>query len=188
MSLKMERREKRSRIIILIFFIPFFVWILLQFIAPISIPGGTIDDLTGMVGVSDNEDVIDDLPQPWNTIYDCGDRLCHERQERSFFINGNQMPFCSRCTAIWLGLAIGLGFLVFFKLPLNEKFLYLIIVAIVPIGIDGVGQLFGLWESSNIIRVITGLLIGIVCGIAIGFILDEIRDFIIERKKDSEVH
>ncbi|UCB59552.1 MAG: DUF2085 domain-containing protein, partial [Thermoplasmatales archaeon] len=49
--------------------------------------------------------------------------------------------------------------------------------------LDGLGQLFGLWESSNIARVITGLLIGIVCGIAIGVIIDEIREIISIRTK-----
>jgi len=92
------------------------------------------------------------------------------------------MPFCSRCTAIWLGLAIGLGFMVFYKIELNEKFLYLIFIGLIPIGIDGVGQLIGLWESTNVIRVITGLLVGVVCGIAIGVIIDEIKSIAKEKK------
>lgn len=169
----MERREGSSKWIIL-FFIPFLIWILLQFLAPLALQPASVDDLSGYVGVADNEKLLDEIPLPWNTIYSCGDRLCHQKAERSFFINGNQMPFCSRCTAIWLGLAIGLGFMVFYKIELNEKFLFLILIGIVPIGIDGVGQLFQLWESTNIIRLITGLLIGIVCGIAIALIIDEI--------------
>ena len=177
----MEKRERHSRKLLLIFFIPFLIWILLQILAPLAIPHGSADNLSGIVGVSDNENLIDDIPFPWDSIYNCGDRLCHQKVERSFLINGNQMPFCSRCTAIWLGLSIGLGFMVFYKINLDEKFLILIVIGIVPIGIDGVGQLFGFWESTNIIRLITGILIGIVCGIAIGLIIDEIRDLI--RKK-----
>ena len=68
-----------------------------------------------------------------------------------------------------------------FKIALNEKFLILLIIAIIPIGVDGVGQLFGLWESTNIIRVITGLLIGFVCGMGIGFVIDESTDLIKEK-------
>jgi uncharacterized membrane protein len=171
----MERRGKSSRLIILIFFIPFLVWVLLQFLVPFAIPQNTVEDLSGVMGVADNEKIIDEMPAPWDSLYGCGDRLCHQKEERSFFINGNQMPFCARCTAIWLGLAVGLGFLVFYKIELNEKFIYLIIIGLAPIGIDGVGQLFGFWESTNIVRLITGLLIGIVVGIAIGIIIDEIR-------------
>ena len=172
----MERREKSSRLIILIFFIPFFVWILLQFIAPFAIPHSTIDNLSGITGVSDNKIIIDSLSFPWNSIYNCGDSLCHQKADRSFFLNENQMPFCSRCTAIWLGLSIGLGFLIFYKIELNGKFLILIFIGLVPIGIDGVGQLFGSWKSTNIVRLITGLLVGFVCGVAIGLIIDEIRE------------
>jgi uncharacterized membrane protein len=175
----MEIREKSSRLIILIFFLPFLIWVLLQFLAPFAIPQSTIDDLSGITGVSDNEQLTDEMPAPWGSIYGCGDRLCHQKEERSFFINGNQMPFCARCTAIWIGLAIGLGFMVFYKIEFDGKFIYLIIIGLAPIGIDGVGQLFGLWESNNIVRLITGLLIGIVVGIAIGIIIDEI----IELKK-----
>ena len=171
----MEKREKRSSIIIFIFFLPFLMWALLQFITPLAAPAGSITDLSGLTGVSDNQNIIDEIPAPWNSIYNCGDRLCHQKADRSFFINGNQMPFCSRCTAIWVGLAIGLGFLIFYKIPLNTKFLFVILIGLIPIGVDGIGQLLHLWESTNIIRVITGLLIGIVCGIAIGIIIDEIR-------------
>jgi uncharacterized membrane protein len=170
----MEKRERSSKWII-IFFIPFLIWILLQFIAPFSLPASSIDDLSGNVGVSDNKKMIDNMPSPLGLIYGAGDRLCHQKADRSFFINENQMPFCSRCTAIWLGLAIGLCFMVFYKIELDEKFLFLIIIGIVPIGIDGIGQLLNFWESNNIIRLITGLLAGIVCGLAIALIVDEIR-------------
>jgi uncharacterized membrane protein len=159
------------------------IWILLQFLAPLALPHGSIDNLSGLVGVSDNEKMIDTIPSPWSSIYGCGDRLCHQKAERSFFINGNQMPFCSRCTAIWLGLAIGIGFMVVYKIELNVKFLYLIIISLVPIGIDGVGQLLKIWESNNLTRLITGLMIGIVCGIAIGIIIDESREIFRFKKK-----
>jgi len=148
---------------------------MLQFFAPLFLPSGTVNDLSGVVGVSDNEKTIGKMPFPWNAVYSCGDRLCHQKADRSFFINGNQMPFCSRCTAIWLGLAIGLGFILFYQIQLNEKFLFAIILSIVPLGIDGVGQLLGFWDSTNIVRLITGLMAGIVCGISIGLIIDEIK-------------
>ena len=173
----MERRGKSSRIVILIFFILFLMWSVLQFLAPLSLPHGSINDLSGLTAVSDNEELFSKLPIPWNAVYSIGDKLCHQKAERSFFINDNQMPFCSRCTAIWLGLVIGLGVLVFYSIQLNEKFLFIVIAGLGPIGIDGIGQLFGFWESTNIIRVVTGLIIGSICGISIGVIIDEIKTF-----------
>jgi uncharacterized membrane protein len=171
----MERRKLPVKSVIFIFFLFFFIWILLQFLAPFALPSGSISDLSGIVGVSDNENAVQNMSFPWNAIYSIGDRLCHQRADRSISLNGNEMPFCSRCTAIWLGLAIGLGFMVFYIIELNEKFLMALIGALIPIGIDGVGQLFGLWESTNLIRILTGLPVGIICGVAIGIILDELR-------------
>jgi uncharacterized membrane protein len=183
----MEKREKSSKstIIIFILFLVFFIWALLQFIAPLALPVGSVNKLDGMVGIGDNSEKIDNMSAPWNSIYGCGDALCHQKADRSFFVNENQMPFCSRCTAIWFGLAVGIGFMLFYKIELNEKFIFLIVLGLVPIGIDGLFQLFGFWESNNVIRVLTGLLIGVICGIAIGIIVDEVNEIIILKKTKS---
>ncbi len=183
----MKKREKSSKvtIVISIFFLLFLVWILLQFLAPFALPYQSVTQLDGVTGFVDNQEQIDNMTMPWDSIYGCGDRLCHQKADRSFFINGNEMPFCTRCTAIWLGLAIGLGFMVFFKIELNEKFIFLIILGLVPIGVDGVVQLFGFWESNNVVRLITGLLVGIICGMAIGVIIDEVNEIRLSRKTKS---
>ncbi|MEA2055308.1 MAG: DUF2085 domain-containing protein [Candidatus Thermoplasmatota archaeon] len=170
----MERQERPSKILI-IFFVIFLAWALMQFLTPLSLPSNSISNLTGSVGVLDNENSINKMSFPANFIYSAGDRMCHQKSERSFYLNGNQMPFCSRCTAIWLGLAIGLGFMLFYKIDLDERFLFVILIGLVPIGIDGIGQHLGFWESTNIIRLVTGLLAGGVSGIAIGLITGEIE-------------
>jgi len=170
----MERRKQRLKNLVFVFFLLFFIWILLQFLAPFALPSGSVSDLSGIVGFSDNENVIQNMPFPWNVVYSSGDRLCHQKADRSLFLNENEMPFCSRCTAIWLGIAVGLGFMVLCTIELNEKFLIVLIASLIPIGIDGIGQLFEFWESTNIIRIFTGLPAGIICGIAIGIILDEL--------------
>lgn len=182
----MERRKRWYRSVVFVLFLLFFMWILLQFVAPLALPTNSVQDLSGSVGVSDNEQVIQKMPFLWNAIYSSGDRLCHQKAERSLFLNGNEMPFCTRCTGIWLGIALGLGLMVFYILELNEKFLAIILISLVPIGIDGVGQLVGLWESENIIRLITGLLAGIVSGVAIGVIIDEVKTIKIYKKNNSK--
>ena len=171
----MERRERCFRNLTFVLFTLFSLWISLQFLAPLAISENSVQDLSGLVAVSDNDYTINNMDFPWNLVYSAGDRLCHQKAERSFFVNDNQMPFCSRCTAIWLGLAVGLGFMVFYRIELNERFVFAILIGLVPIGVDGVGQLLGFWESTNAIRVITGLLIGVLCGVAIGVIMDEIK-------------
>jgi uncharacterized membrane protein len=178
----MEKREKSSRIPIFFIFIIFLIWVLLQFFAPVAVEKGSVKDLSGSTALFDNKQTIKNMSFPWGAVYESGDRLCHQKADRSFFINDNQMPFCSRCLAIFLGLTIGLGFMIFIKIKLDEKFAFILIVSLIPIGIDGVGQLFGLWESVNLIRVATGLFVGIMCGIAIGIIVDELSDMIKMRK------
>lgn len=171
----MKRRNQGLNKFVFVFFLFFSIWVLLQFLAPFGLPKGSISDLSGVVGFSDNENVIQNMSFPWNVVYSIGDRLCHQRAERSLFLNENEMPFCSRCTAIWVGLAVGLGFMVLFTIELNWKFLIALIAALVPIGIDGMGQLFGFWESINLVRILTGFPAGVFCGIAIGIIFDELH-------------
>ena len=177
MSLMMEKRERVSKIIFFIFLI-MLLFILLQLLSPVFLQKDTYTDLHGTVGIIDNLERIDSLSFPWNIPYFLGDLLCHQKPDRSFFLNGNQMSFCSRCTAIWFGIAIGLAIMLYYQIDLNERFMLLIILSLIPIGIDGTGQLLGFWESTNLSRVITGLIIGVPVGSAIGIIIDELKTLI----------
>jgi len=170
----MEKREKVSKTICFVFII-MFLFILLQILAPVFLQKDTITDLQGSVGIIDNLERIDSMSFPLNIPYFLGDLLCHQKPGRSFFLNGNQMPFCSRCTAIWFGIALGIGIMLYYQIQLNEKFMLLIIMSLIPIGIDGTGQLLGFWESTNLNRVITGLIIGVPVGSAISIIFDELK-------------
>jgi uncharacterized membrane protein len=181
----MKRRIHPYNSLFFVIFIFYIIWVGLLILAPFMIPAGAMSDLSGVVGYSDNGEIINGLSFPWNGIYSLGDILCHQKAERSLFLNGNEMPFCSRCTAIWLGIAIGLGIMVFFTIDLNEKFFLAIIASFVPLGVDGVGQMLGFWESTNVIRMLTGFPAGVVCGVALGIIFDEIRSLHIFKKIES---
>jgi len=185
MRFLLKRREQPWKSLVFVFFIFFLVWLLLQILAPLMLPPGSVPDLSGSAGLSDNEQAIQNISIPWNIVYTAGDRLCHQKLERSFIVNGNQMPFCSRCIGIFAGSTLGIGLMLFFRLPLDEKFLFFILIGIAPLAVDGIGQLFGLWESTNVIRVLTGLLAGGLTGIAIGAIIDEIKDMLAEKKKEK---
>ena len=41
-------------------------------------------------------------------IFAVGAVICHQRPERSFFLDGHQLPVCARCTGLYLSGAIGL--------------------------------------------------------------------------------
>jgi len=72
-------------------------------------------------------------------------------------------------------MTIGIGLLVFYTITLDNRFLILAIISLIPIGIDGIGQLLGFWESSHLSRVITGSFVGIITGMALGIIIDELK-------------
>lgn len=90
--------------------------------------------------------------------------MCHGLESRSLLIFGESMPICARCTAIYVGLLVGmLGFLL---LPLcRERTIRIAsIVALIPLGVDGLTQLAGLRESTNELRIATGLIAGLAFG------------------------
>ena len=80
----MERRVNVSRIIILLFLM-LLLWVILQFLAPFMFPSNTIQNLSGLPGVEDNTVLTRNMSFPWNIVYSIGDRLCHQRSDRSFF-------------------------------------------------------------------------------------------------------
>jgi len=182
MSLKMEIKvESFNKLLIFLVFFIFLFFLLMQIICPLCLSNDSFKDLSGSSLIDDNNLEIKEMGFPCNGIYSIGDRLCHQKADRSFFINGNQMPFCARCTAIWLGITIGVFIMIFIKIELTIKFLLIFLLSLIPLGIDGVCQLFGFWESSNLIRFLTGLFTGIISGIAIGLIIYEFNKIIKKR-------
>ena len=95
---------------------------------------------------------------PARVIYFLYGLTCHQRADRSFFVFGQKMCYCERCTAIYGGVfALGL-FYAFAKGrvdPLRWKWMFLLWA---PMALDGFTQLFGLRESTWELRVVTGSL------------------------------
>jgi uncharacterized membrane protein len=172
----MEKREKFSKAITLVFTLCF-LWSFIQFLAPVILPSSSVTHLDGYTGLADNIKTIENISFPWDILYAMGDRLCHQKMERSLIINNNQMPFCIRCTSIWIGIVIGLGVLMLYKIQLNGRFAMGLIIGIIPVAVDGFGQLLGIWESTTVLRALTGLLAGFMSGVAIGVIIDELHSF-----------
>ena len=82
---------------------------------------------------------------------------CHQLPERSFFINGYQLPFCARCTGIFCGFILAIIFLLLgLNIPLG-----ICLLMPMPLIIDGTVQLFFSKLSNNIRRFITGVLFGV---------------------------
>ena len=125
-------------------------------------------------------------------IYGFGDLNCHNKAERSWEINGNQMPVCVRDVGIFFGLAIG-GF-IFSRKGLNRwtlrdtflsifpdrytediyrnnrRTMAMIVLAgifALPMALDGFSQLLTSYESTAFMRLLTGTPFGIFIGLFI---------------------
>ena len=98
----------------------------------------------------------------WRTAFRM---MCHGMVERSLDLFGVPMPICARCVGIYAGLLAGLA--VFWLLPLlREKVMRPIaFAAVTPLALDGLTQLTGLRESTNPLRIATGVVAGLAFGL-----------------------
>lgn len=84
--------------------------------------------------------------------------------DRTFKIKNWYFPVCSRCTGIYVGLFLFFVQNLIISLFFNPIFGLMLIF---PTLLDGTTQFFGLRESNNHIRLLTGLLAGYGYGILI---------------------
>lgn len=80
---------------------------------------------------------------------------CHCLDSRSFHYRGTKFPICARCTGELVGIIVGVILWFIVRLPL-----YLYVILLVPMIVDGCIQMFSSYESSNLKRFLTGLLFG----------------------------
>ena len=89
--------------------------------------------------------------------------VCHGLDARSLELWGATVPICARCFAIYIGALAGIA--TFLSIPLlrrNPVPTILLVLAVLPLALDGVSQAVGLRESSNLLRLATGLPTGFV--------------------------
>ncbi len=117
---------------------------------------------------------------PSRMIYVVYRLTCHQLPGRSFFLFGHKMAICARCTAIYTSFwGLGLLYGVWKATPWGRRHrprplpIKWLAVLAVPMFIDGVAQLVGLYESTNLLRTITGTLVGAGTGLFIYPLLDE---------------
>jgi uncharacterized membrane protein len=93
---------------------------------------------------------------------------CHQRPDRTIFVLGNPMAVCARCFALAAGVAGGAlvaGRIAAIEGPREggrtwKAPFWTMCLAMVPMALDGISQLAGVRESTNPLRVATGLLLG----------------------------
>jgi len=162
---------KRTKKILAVIFI---VWLALVFIAPATLPSGSVDNLDGSAGNMDNMDVISEMNPLAAVMYILGDANCHQMASNSLYINGNEMPFCIRDTGIFIGLVIGS----LISLLAAPRFKWIVLaVLILPILIDGGAQMVSDYVSFNQLRLVTGVL----CGIGVTYFLGYLAESAVKK-------
>ena len=87
--------------------------------------------------------------------------FCHGIPSRCLTLWGVPMPICARCTAIYGGALIGLAAMRLMPWMSERAARIVMYAAATPLAIDGLTQLTTLRESTNTLRLITGVLGGI---------------------------
>lgn len=163
-----------SRVVLALLILSAF-WLALVVSSPFLVHSNTLKDLSGVVGGHENEDQFGNLRPLPHAIYWLGDAECHQLAGRSYFLNGNQMPFCARDVGLFLGLVIGFLTATFVRWKIPPL---LVLLGLVPIAIDGGLQQVTSYESTNPLRLATGLIAGLVLALLFAHFL-----FVIEEDK-----
>jgi uncharacterized membrane protein len=82
---------------------------------------------------------------------------CHRKPERSFFWKGRQFPVCARCTGIHIGY-LTFPIFTFGLLWIN---VWWTLALMLPTILDGLSQAYLDRESTNWLRLTTGIAAGI---------------------------
>ena len=144
----------------------FVAWLAVVLIAPLSLPTGSVKDLSGSVGRLDNPGQEAKMNLFAQAVYTMGDIECHQIAERSYYLNGNELPICSRDVGLSIGLLTGMLIGLLYVRRINP---FLLAVGILPMVMDGGLQAISSYQSNNSLRIMTG----IVAGVAVALLLCE---------------
>jgi uncharacterized membrane protein len=143
-------------------------WIVLLLAAPLTGLGASVSGLT----------------------YAFGSLICHQRPERSFYVDAAQLPVCARCFGLYAGAALGsiAGLMPCAALswsrspsPLDfargdlwdrrrARLRMVLLAAAVPTAVTWTNELLGLWSPANLTRFIAALPLGLAVAVTVNYI------------------
>lgn len=116
-------------------------------------------------------------PGVWGKLWAIGYGVCHQIAARSLHFHDQQAPLCMRCTGMYLGAVLGIIFqLVQGKLGKYPPLKTILVMALFVLAfvLDGVNSYIhffpsapGLYASSNTLRLLTGMGMGLAISAAI---------------------
>jgi uncharacterized membrane protein len=106
------------------------------------------------------------LPASWRPVlYAAFSPACHQLPTRSPHVDGIALAVCDRCAGIYLGLVAGVVAVALLRSVwrgLGAAGRYVLLGALLPLGIDWIAGWIGLWQGTPFTRAGTGFLFGTV--------------------------
>jgi uncharacterized membrane protein len=99
--------------------------------------------------------------------YAAGAFICHQRPERSFHLDGAQLPVCARCLGIYAGAAGGSLVAHVPGLVLRLRPRPLLIAGLVPTLVTLAVEWTGLGDPGNVVRGAAGVPIGLAAAVVL---------------------
>lgn len=99
-----------------------------------------------------------------------GRAICHQDPARSLFFENRQMMVCARCASLYIAFAMTVLFLQSIKEDMQSGSTHKIrmsVLLLLPISVDMLTVSLGFRETSNNIRVFSGICAGIFFGIVL---------------------
>lgn len=157
----------------LLFSIILMIFAVSIFVVPFLSGYGTLIHLDGTPGYLDHWDIWSSK-DPWTCItYSIGDIFCHQKTDRSFILNGSQMPVCVRDVGIIIGLLAVFAYLYIRNIlvPKRKGITAFIILSFILMFVDWLIQfIFDL--NVPFTRFVTGILAGSAATLAVSMLYD----------------
>ena len=94
-------------------------------------------------------------------VFPVGAFICHQRPERSFIVNGQQMAVCARCAGLYAGAAVAAPFALFAAVAASaSRARWALLIAALPTAVTWTLEFGGFVHFSNIARFLAGLPLG----------------------------
>lgn len=105
-------------------------------------------------------------------LYAIGSVICHQRADRSFVLDGHQLPVCARCAGLYLSGMMGFAGWWALKWAVRRRpiavapsrALRAVLLASVPTGASLSLAALGVWDGSNLTRALLALPLGACAG------------------------
>ena len=112
-------------------------------------------------------------------VYAIGGVICHQLPERSFFLGGQALPVCARCTGLYLSGAAGATGWVVWKISRGwgpiavppRPALRLVAVCSIPTALTVATAMAGIWDGSNAVRALLAMPLGAAAGGVVAAVL-----------------